>query len=364
MHARWRESTNVGSVMNKKITIAAVALAVCAAVGGGLYQRHRLQQREAGELTLQGNVDMRQVSLGFNATGRIARLLGREGEHVRKGQLLGELDTSTLSLQVAQARAQLGARDEQLRRLRTGARPQEIRQADANVRGAEAQLRLARIQLARLEGASGVSAGEAVSATELDNARANRDVAQSRLDALREASALLHAGARREDVAEATAQRNAGQAQLALLQRNLADAQLVAPLDGTLRSRLQEPGDLTNPQKPVYALALTDGKWVRVYVPESALGRIRPGMAARIRIDSAPGHPLDGTVGYISSVAEFTPKTVQTEELRSSLVYEVRVQAQDPQDRLRLGMPATVTIPLGAAPSSGSAAGTGTGHAS
>ena len=77
MHARWRESTNVGSVMNKKITIAAVALAVCAAVGGGLYQRHRLQQREAGELTLQGNVDMRQVSLGFNATGRIARLLGR-----------------------------------------------------------------------------------------------------------------------------------------------------------------------------------------------------------------------------------------------------------------------------------------------
>ena len=107
---------------------------------------------------------------------------------------------------------------------------------------------------------------------------------------------------------------------------------------------------MASPQRPVYTLAIANPKWVRAYVAEPDLGRIRPGMPAKLLTDSQPDQPLEGRIGYISSVAEFTPKTVQTEELRSSLVYEVRVLADDSADRLRLGMPATVRIALESQP--------------
>ena len=114
-----------------------------------------------------------------------------------------------------------------------------------------------------------------------------------------------------------------------------------------MRSRLLEPGDMASPQRAVYALAITDPKWVRVYVNETQLGHIKPGMRASVSTDSHPQQPVQGRVGYISDVAEFTPKAVQTEELRTALVYEVRVIVEDKDNRLRLGMPATVRIAEG-----------------
>jgi HlyD family secretion protein len=109
---------------------------------------------------------------------------------------------------------------------------------------------------------------------------------------------------------------------------------------------LLEPGDMAAPQRPVFALALAQPKWVRVYVSEPDLGKVKPGMAARVITDSHPDRPLQGKIGYISAVAEFTPKSVQTEELRTSLVYELRVVVEDSGDVLRLGQPATVRIPF------------------
>ena len=111
-----------------------------------------------------------------------------------------------------------------------------------------------------------------------------------------------------------------------------------------MRTRILEPGDMASPQKPVFTLAITDPKWVRAYVSEPDLGKVHPGMAASVAVDSFPNRRFDGWVGFISSVAEFTPKSVQTEELRTSLVYEVRVFVKDPSDELRLGMPATVYL--------------------
>jgi HlyD family secretion protein len=154
-------------------------------------------------------------------------------------------------------------------------------------------------------------------------------------------------GPRKEDVDQAEAQLQANQAQLALLRQQLADAQLVAPLDAMVRSRLMEPGEMASPQKPVFSLAITDPKWVRTYVSEPELGWISPGMSASVAVDSFPNNRLAGWIGFISPVAEFTPKSVETTELRTSLVYEVRVFVKDPADELRLGMPATVYVPLG-----------------
>jgi HlyD family secretion protein len=147
-----------------------------------------------------------------------------------------------------------------------------------------------------------------------------------------------------EDIAGAQAQLSASRAQLQLLRHQISLGTLTAPADAVVRSRLLEPGDMASPQRPVFALALTRPKWVRVYVSETDLGRVRPGMAAQVATDSNPGQPIAGQVGYISSVAEFTPKNVETPELRTSLVYEVRVLVDDPQGTLRLGQPATVRL--------------------
>jgi HlyD family secretion protein len=155
---------------------------------------------------------------------------------------------------------------------------------------------------------------------------------------------LAVAGPRKEEIAEAEARLRANQAQFALLRQQLADSQLVAPLDAVVRTRVMVPGEMANPQKPVFSLAITDPKWIRAYVSEPDLGRIRSGMPASIGIDSFPNRRFDGWVGFISPVAEFTPKSVQTEELRTSLVYEIRVFVKDPGDELRLGMPATVYL--------------------
>ena len=108
---------------------------------------------------------------------------------------------------------------------------------------------------------------------------------------------------------------------------------------------------MASPQKPVFTLAILDPKWVRAYVSEPDLCKVHPGMTASVTVDSFPGRRFDGWIGFISSVAEFTPKPVQIEELRTQLVYEVRAFVNDPSDDLRLGMPATVELPLSAAPS-------------
>ena len=126
----------------------------------------------------------------------------------------------------------------------------------------------------------------------------------------------------------------------------MAQSELTAPQDGGIRSRLMEVGDMASPQKPVFRMSLNTKKWVRVYVKEGDLGKIREGMDARVYTDSDPKNPVKGQIGYISSTAEFTPKNVETSELRTALLYEVRVYVTDPENRLRMGMPATVKIGL------------------
>jgi HlyD family secretion protein len=168
--------------------------------------------------------------------------------------------------------------------------------------------------------------------------------AEARLQALEKALELYVVGPRPEEIAEAEARLAAAEAQVNLLKQILKDAELVAPMKGVVRTRIREPGEMTSPQKPVLSVAITDPKWVRAYVSEANLGHVQPGMPATVAIDTFPDHRFEGWVGFVSPVAEFTPKTVQTKELRTSLVYEIRVFVTDPQDVLRLGMPATVRL--------------------
>jgi HlyD family secretion protein len=326
----------------KKRIIPLGVLALAVAVGLAWWLTHR--GSATGDIVLYGNVDLREVDLAFNDSQRVTSVLVHEGDHVRKGQVLALLDTSRLRPQLAQAEAQAAAQRAVVARLHHGSRPQEIAQARANLTLAQADARQAHENSRRLETVFASSGGRAVSRQEVDDAKAQADVADAKLAVSRKALQLALIGPRKEDIAQAEAMLDGEEAQVALLEQELADAQLRAPLDAVVRSRIAEPGDMASPQKTALTLAITDPKWVRAYVSEADLGRVRPGMPAAVAIDSFPGRRLEGWVGFISPEAEFTPKTVQTQELRSSLVYEVRVFVKDPDDALRLGMPATVYL--------------------
>jgi HlyD family secretion protein len=302
--------------------------------------------KNRNRLVLYGNVDLRQVDLAFNDSERLAEVLVQEGAKVTRGQTLARLDTSRLKPQTATAAAVLAAQQAVVDRLHHGSRPQEIAQAQANVASARADQVNALQQWTRLAALTTLTTGRAVSEQDLEAAKAALDSAQAHLAVAEKALELAVIGPRKEDVAQGEAQLHADQAQLELLLRQLADAELAAPSDAVVRTRLLEPGEMISPQRPVLNLAITDPKWVRAYVSEPDLGKIHPGMKASISTDSFPDRPFSGWVGFIASVAEFTPKAVETVELRSSLVYEIRVFVQDPQDQLRLGMPATVLLEL------------------
>jgi HlyD family secretion protein len=333
----------------KRVFVVLVLL-VIAGGGVGLWWWLRERERAPRELVLYGNVDLRQVQLAFNNSERIATVFAQEGDRVRKGQRLARLDTSRIEPQVAEAEGQVEAQRSYVQKLHNGNRPQEKAQARANVASAQADLVKARQQYDRLKKLSLVRLNDgsevrAVSQEDVDNAKAALDVAAAKVAVNQKALDLMLAGFRKEEVAQAEAQLRVNEARLALLRQQLADAELLAPTEAIVRTRLMEPGEMSSPQKPVFSLAIIDPKWVRAYVSETDLGKLRPSMAAAITVDSFPTRRFDGWVGFISPVAEFTPKTVQTEELRTSLVYEVRVFVNDPGDELRLGMPATVRLP-------------------
>lgn len=330
-----------------KKPLIAIFLIVVLALGAWAWWHQRAKGHDDA-LVLHGNVDIRQIALAFDGSGRVAELRVEEGDRVRTGAVLAVLDTRTLGLQAEQAQAQIGVQQQALQRLRNGARPQEIAQARSRVTAAQSDAAQAEQDLQRLQGIAANTQGRGVSAQDLDRAKNHLQVAQAKLTDQHEALRLTELGPRTEDVAGAEAQLKAAQAQLALLQHQIAQGQLKAPADAVVRSRLLEPGDMATPQRPVFALALTQPKWVRAYVGEPDLSRVKPGMQARVVTSGRTDQPIVGRVGHISSVAEFTPKSVQTEELRTSLVYEVRVLVDDPEDVLRLGQPATVHLTAGA----------------
>src|SRR6478735_9056767 len=326
--------------MRKALVAAIVAVALAAAAF--VFWTRRDPAPPQG-LTLHGNVDIRQVSLAFDGSGRIAEVRAEEGDHVRAGAVLATIDTRTFALQIDQATAQIEAQEQTLRRLKNGARPEEVQEARSRLATAQAEVSRATDDLARLQGIAAKTQGRGVSRQDLDRAQSAVVAASSRTDELRDALHLVQSGSRSEDIAAAEAQVKASRAQLALLRHQIELGELKAPVDAVVRSRLLEPGDMATPQRPVLTLALTQPKWARVYVAETELGKVRVGLPARIRSDGQ-ADVLTGRISFIASTAEFTPKAVETEELRTSLVYEVRILVEDPTDLLRLGQPVTVEI--------------------
>ncbi|MDD4880698.1 MAG: efflux RND transporter periplasmic adaptor subunit [Gallionellaceae bacterium] len=324
--------------MNRKILIVPVVLA---AVVAAVWWVRRDHAPAAAELVVHGNVDIRQVELAFNASGRIDQVLVQEGDRVSQGQALARLDTARLKLSLAQAEAQANALRSQVIKLKAGNRPEEIRQAAAQRDVAQVAVADAGQVYQRQQD---LVARHFVSQQQADSAENSLNSARERLKAAEASYRLAQLGARKEDIAAAAASLAAQEAAVAGLRHDIAEGELLAPDGGVIENRILEPGDMASPQKSVLTLALTDPMWVRVYLPENVLGRIPAGARATVTTDSHPDRKYAAWVGYVSPAAEFTPKTVETAELRTSLVYQARVFVCNGAGELRQGMPTTVTI--------------------
>ena len=326
-------------------------LVVLALLAGGAYASwHFWLKRppaDPNHLTIYGNVDHRQVQLAFHATGRVEFLAVDEGDDVQAGQILARVDPVRYQAATAKAKAEVAVREQELARLLAGSRPEEIAKARAEVADAQASFQDASHLYQRRKA---LYQSRSISRQALDDTTARLDSAKAQLDKAKEALRLAVKGPREEDIAAARATLLAAKAALELAQRELADTRLSAPRSGVIQQRVLEMGDMAFPQTPVYTLAILDPVWVRAYVAETDLGKLKPGMAAEIFSDSYPGKSYPGWVGFISPTAEFTPKQVQTPELRAKLVYRVRVFACNPQRELRLGMPVTVRLDLAGKP--------------
>lgn len=324
--------------MKKGIALFLVVLLVA---GGAWFLFAHMHGERSRAIQLFGNVDIREVNLGFRVSGRLAEVLRDEGDAVNPGEVVGRLDDEPYRREVDEARGQVGALRARLQLLEAGNRPQEIAQGRALVREREVTAANAeRIYKRQQE----LLSSKTVSVQERDDAEAVAREAEARLNSAREQLNLLEAGFRSEDIAQAKADLARAEATLASAELRVQDTVLKAPSEGVVLTRAQEPGAILQTGTTVLTVSLKRPVWVRAYINEPLLGRIHPGMKVQVYTDSRPTKPYAGQIGYISPRAEFTPKNVETTELRTSLVYRLRVVVDSPDEGLRQGMPVTVTL--------------------
>lgn len=272
----------------KRLLIVIGVIAVLISIGVLLYELLR-EKPNPNEVVLFGNVDVRQVDIGFRVPGRVAALYFEEGDEVPEGSLMAILDRTPYDSEIAQAKA--------------------------NVQALIANLKNAEILLKRREQAVRIGG---VSQEDVDDAIASRD-------------ALL-------------ANVYSAKAALAVAVDNLNYTKVYAPTDGIILTRIREPGTVVNPGDPVFTLSVSSPVWIRAYVDEPNLGAVYYGMPAKIYTDVKGSKVYDGQIGFISPVAEFTPKSVESTELRTDLVYRLRIYAENPDRHLLQGMPVTVKL--------------------
>jgi HlyD family secretion protein len=297
--------------------------------------------RSSTGLVMYGNVDIRQASLGFRVAGRLQSLQVDEGDSVHAGMVLARLDPEPFQHALRQSESNAAVLAARAQQMHAGYRREEIAQAAASLAQREAALANAQALMIRQENLRGSGAA---AARDYDDARSARDQARAQVNAAKEQLDLMRRGYRKEDLQAADAQLAQAQSAVAASRLQLKDTVLLAPSDGVILTRTSEPGTILSGGTTVFTLSLTRPVWVRAYVAESDLGRVAPGTAVEITTDSRPGKPYTGIVGYVSPNAEFTPKNVETADLRTDLVYRLRVVVSNPDNALRQGMPVTVRL--------------------
>ena len=308
---------------------------------------------------VSGQVEATDVRVAAQVGGRLLELRVAEGDRVNAGEVVARLDTSDAELALTRASTERQQVEAQLRLLLAGARIEDIRQAEAQLATADAEIRAADVERAAaqvdVERFEALVASNSGSRKQRDDAVTRRDLAAERAAATREraraaseALARVRAGSRREDVEAARARVAATAAQIAIWEKAISDATVTAPMAGIVTETLADAGEQLQPRAPLLVLTDLDRVWANVYVDEPVVPRLRLGQTATLFTD-AGGAGLPGTVSYISSKAEFTPRNVQTAADRSKLVYRVKVSAANADGTLKVGMPVEAELPFNAA---------------
>ncbi len=324
--------------MKKKILIAGIIIVI----GIVIYLIIGLKKdRDDGSMRLSGNVEVTEANIGFKTSGRVVQLLVDEGADVKEGDLLARLDNAEISAVVAQNKAAMNEAATKLQELKAGSRSQEVEQARANVNAQEAELKKVKQEYER---ADILYRNGAISATQFDAAKSAYDSRTALHKNARETLSLVNEGPRKEDIKIAEHRVEQGRAILAASEERFKDTSIYASTAGIVLRKNVELGETVAPGIPVFTIGDLKNPWIKVYVKEDKLGLVKLGQKATITVDTYKDKSYEGVISYIASEAEFTPKTVQTQEERVKLVFAVKVRVKNEKGELKPGMPADVRI--------------------
>ncbi len=328
--------------MKKKALIVAVLIAVVAAAT--IYYVTRHGGEKSGIIRVSGNIEVTTVELSFKIPGRVRERLVDEGETVRQGQIVARLDSEDLIHEVDGRQAEKQAARAALDELEAGYRKEDIAQAEAALQRVMADAERLRTDFARQRE---LYKREVISRREFDASRAAYEGSRASVREAQQKLALLRSGPRRETIDQARARLRDAAANLDLARTRLGYATLTSSASGLVLSKNIEPGEQVAAGTPVVTVGILDSVWVRAYIDETDLGRVKVGQKAAVTTDSYPGRKYQGYVSFISSEAEFTPRNVQTQKERVKLVYRIKVVIPNPNRELKPGMPADGEIQTG-----------------
>lgn len=386
--------------MRKKL----IPIILIAALGGFWAYKAWSGRAEEGLIRLSGNIELTEVDIAFKTAGKLVELRVGEGDDVKKGQMLARLDTAefergleresaavdaahsalaqlktgieyqeaAIGGEIALRQADLRQAEARLKELETGSRPQEIAHARAAVAEAQAQHTQASTDWTR---AQRLIANDDITRQQFDQFKTRYDAASAALKRATEALKLVEEGPRAEQIEQARAavakaraairvaeagridiqrrrqelaMRQAdierAEAQKGVLAAQISDRQIDSPVDGVVLSKTAEPGEVLAGGAALLTVGNIDRPWVRGYISETDLGRVKTGMAAEVTTDSYPGKIYKGRITFINSEAEFTPKQIQTTEERVKLVYRIKIEVENPNRELKSNMPVDAVI--------------------
>jgi HlyD family secretion protein len=294
------------------------------------------ENAEDGTIHASGHIEATEVRLAAKVGGRLLEAPLEEGDTVSVSDLVAVFETIDAEHQLAQARANVDAADAKLRLLLAGSRAEDLRRAEDQMAQAQAELDAARRDLDRLSGLA-----DRGSATEKsrDDAATRKEVAERSVAAARAELDKLVAGPRRQEIEAARAQRAAAEASVAAIEQRITDATVLAPSDGVITTRIAEPGEILPAGTTIAVLTDLARPWLTVWIDEPSLSKVVLGQQVTVRVDGSD-RAYEGTISFISPVAEFTPKNVQTPDERAKLVFRVKVRLDNPDGVFKPGMPA------------------------